>query len=69
MSAVHFYTFFPKTTSLKYNINPLIPEGDQHVISPFNIKHRGHENKGNDNQLKNLLIARQILLASTLGNV
>ena len=33
------------------------------------IKHLGHENKGNDNQLKNLLIVRQILLASTLENV
>ena len=33
------------------------------------IKHLGHENKGNDNQLKNLLIIRQILLASTLENV
>ena len=33
------------------------------------IKHLGHENKGNDNKLKNLLIVRQILLASTLKNV
>ena len=29
----------------------------------------GHENKGNYHQLKKLLIAEQILLASTLGNV
>ena len=28
------------------------------------IKHEGHENKGNDNQLRNLLIIKQILLAS-----
>ena len=33
------------------------------------IKHYGYENKGNDNQLKNLLIVKQILLDSTLGNV
>ena len=29
----------------------------------------GHENKGNYLQLKKLLIAEQILLASTLGNL
>ena len=28
-----------------------------------------HENKGNYHQLKKLLIAEQILLASTLGNL
>ena len=30
---------------------------------------QGHKNKGNDHQLKKLLIAQQILLVSTLGNV
>ena len=29
------------------------------------IKHKGHENKGNDHQLKKLLIFIQILLVST----
>ena len=28
--------------------------------------HEGHENKGNDHQLKNLLIGKQILLVNTL---
>ena len=30
---------------------------------------QGHKNKGNDHQLKKLLIAQQLLLVSTLGNV
>ena len=30
---------------------------------------QGHKNKGNDHQLKKLLITQQILLVSTLGNV
>ena len=29
----------------------------------------GHKNKGNDHQPKSLLIVKQILLDSTLGNV
>ena len=33
------------------------------------MKDEGHENKGDDHQLKKLLIAVQILLVSTLGNV
>ena len=33
------------------------------------IKHWGHENKGNDHQVKQLLIIKQILLVSSLGNV
>ena len=33
------------------------------------IAHKGHEKKGNDYQLKELLIVKQILLVSTLGNV
>ena len=32
------------------------------------IAHEGHENKAHDQQLKNLLIVRQILLDSALGN-
>ena len=42
------------------------------LISPYNItteSHEGLENKGNDHQLKKLLIVKQILLLSTLGNV
>ena len=33
------------------------------------IPHLGYESKGNDCQLKKLLIVKQILLVSTLGNV
>ena len=33
------------------------------------IEQGGHYNKGKDNQLKNLLTVKQILPASTLGNV
>ena len=53
-------------------VNTLIPEW---LASNFSsqyhswIKHYSHENKGNDNQLKNFLIVQQILLASTLGTV
>ena len=53
-------------------INPLIPESDQRLISPFIItlnQTLSYENKGNDIQLKNLLIAKQILPACTLGIV
>ena len=56
-------------------VNPLILESDQHLQCNFSfqyhlwIKHEGNENKGNDNWLKNLLIVKQILLASTSGNV
>ena len=47
-------------------INPLVPESDWHLISPFNIT---LQKEGNDHKLKNLLIVIQILLVSTLGNV
>ena len=53
-------------------INPLIPESDQHLTSPFNINLNqilSYENKGNDKQVKNLLIVKQILLASKSGIV
>ena len=33
------------------------------------VSHKGREIKGNDHQLKNLLILKQILLVSPLGNV
>ena len=50
----------------------LTPKSDECLISPYNITtelHEGHENKGNDHQLKKLLIVKQILLLSTSGNV
>ena len=33
------------------------------------IKHEGHENKGIDHQPKKLLIVKQMLLVSSMGNV
>ena len=58
----------PITTEM----NPL-PGSDYNLNSPYNITplitHQGHENKGNDHQLKKLLIVKQILLTSTIGNV
>ena len=53
-------------------INPLIPESDQRLISPFIItlnQTLSYESKGNDIKLKNLLIVKQILPACTLGIV
>ena len=51
-------------------INTSIPESDLHLISPFKIIPKSSikvmRKKGNDNQLKNLLIVEQILPASTL---
>ena len=52
--------------------NPLMPEWPASNFSfQFHqwIKHQGHKNRGNDNLQKNQLIVKQILLASTLGNV
>ena len=54
-------------------VSPLTTKSDWHLISPYQItpwlKHEGHENKGNDQQLKILLIVKQILLFNTLRNV
>ena len=33
------------------------------------MKQKGHENKGNDDQVQKVLIVKQILLSSTIGNV
>ena len=45
-------------------------KSDKHPISPNPwVKHLGQKNDGNDCQLKMLLIAKQILLVSTLENV
>ena len=54
-------------------LDPLTPKSDQHLISPYNITTESLINvmriKGNDHQLKKLLIVKHILLVSTLGNV
>ena len=54
-------------------LDPLTPKSDQHLISPYNITTESlikvMRIKGNDHQLKKLLIVNQILLVSTLGNV
>ena len=46
---------------------------DKHLISPNSITPASHNKvirkKGNDHQLNILLIDKQILLVSTLGNV
>ena len=51
----------------------LTSKNDYHLMPPYKItpktKLEGHENKGNDHQLKRLLIVKQILLISTFGNV
>ena len=53
-------------------MNPL-PRSDYNLNSPYNITplitRQCHENKGNDHQLKKLLIGKQILLTNTIGNV
>ena len=58
-----------KNTSI---FNPLMPEWPASNFSfqfhPW-IKRQGHKNRGNDNLQKNQLIVKQILFASTLGNV
>ena len=47
-------TFLPQRVTIK-------PPPPSHIKT-----HQGHENKGNDHQLKKLLIFKQILLVSTL---
>ena len=54
-------------------LDPLTPKSNQHLISHYNITTESlikvMRIKGNDHQLKKLLIVNQILLVSTLGNV
>ena len=54
-------------------VNPSIPESDQHLISPFNITPKSNIKfmriKEMLKKLKNFLIGKQILPASTLGIV
>ena len=49
------------------SLRPLTSYSDQQC-HPW-IIHSGHKKKGNDHQLKKLLIVKQVLLASTLENV
>ena len=39
------------------------------MIANLRITHKGHDSRRNDYQQKKLLISKQILLVSTLGNV
>ena len=53
-------------------MNPLNPSSDKHPVSPYSyylIKQTGHENKGNDHQLSNVLIFNQILPTSNVRNI
>ena len=54
-------------------VKGLTPKTGRHLISPCiitsQITYFFHDIKGSDHQLKNLLIVKQILLVSTLGNV
>ena len=52
---------------MKSHLRPLTSYSDQQC-HPW-ILHSGRKKKGNDHQLKKLLIAKQVLLASTLENV
>ena len=53
-------------------VNPLAPESDKHLISPYYVslnqtwKSRG---KRRDYQLKQLLIVKQILIVGRFGSV
>ena len=53
-------------------LNLLTPKSDWQLISPYHItpwiKHKGQENKGTDHLWIKLLIVRQILFVSTIGN-
>ena len=55
------------------HLNPLTLETDKHLISPNSITHASHSKvtriNENDHKLNILLINKQILLLSTLGNV
>ena len=61
------------TFQLEIQKNPLTPESDQHLISPFNITPESHIKVMRIKEMiinwRILLIVKQILLASTLGNV
>ena len=47
-------------------VNPLDPESDWHLISPYHITPESSMNRGDDHQL---LIVKQILPVSLFGNV
>ena len=56
-----------------WRVNFLPPKSDQHLISPYNITPESHIKvtriKGNNHQLKRLLIIEQVLFVGTLRNV
>ena len=75
---VRFFTMFLLISLLMKTSLKRLPQHFYHkewVASNFSIQyppwvtHYGHENRGNNHQLKEFLIAKQILPVSTLGNV
>lgn len=48
---------------------PLRVTGNKFLLKLSPLNYKGHQNKGNDQQLEKLLIAKDILLVSNLGNV
>ena len=59
--------------NIAQRVNPLIGESDQYLISPSDITHESNIKVTRIKEMmitwKNLLIVKQVLLASTLGNV
>ena len=55
-------------TKFQTCFNPLAPKSDQHIIA-YVIISESHILGYSNHQLKKLLIIKQILLKSTLGNV
>ena len=75
---VRFFTMFLLISLLMKTSLKRLPQHFDHkewVAFNFSIQyppwvtHYGHKNKGNDHQLKEFLIVKQILPVSTLGNV
>ena len=78
ISLERFFAMFLLISLLTKTSLKRLPQHFDHkewVASSFSIQyppwvtHYGHENKGNDHQLKEFLIVKQILLVSTLRNV
>ena len=68
--ALKLKQILPELTFIVCNLQILTHKGDtfSQQYYPW-INHYGHEYKENDCELKKLLIARQILLVSTTGNI
>ena len=49
-------------------INPLSPNGDKHLISPYSIKHTGHKNQEIDHLRQDDLMCKEILPTSSIRN-